>query len=200
VDRKTVRKYIAPAVEAGMVPGGEPRDEAGWAALVRSWFPELIDTRLRQSSWPAIEVFHSQIAQLLGEVTVSTFHQRLADEHGLTVSLSSLRRYIAANLPAESLRGQVMVLRDDPPPGQEAQVDYGLLGMWWDPARGARRRIWAFVMVLASSRHMFVRPVLLMDQHGLERRACRGVRVLRGCPSPDRAGQPEDRCDETGPV
>lgn len=164
VDRKTVRKYTAPAVAAGMRPGGEALDEASWIGLVRSWFPELIDTRLRQSSWPALEVFQEQIREQMALVTLSTVHQRLRDEHGLAVSLSSLRRYVNANLPEEALRAQVTVLRDDPPPGQEAQVDYGMLGMWWDPTRQARRRVWAFVMVLAASRLLFVRPVLVMDQ------------------------------------
>jgi len=89
VDRKTVRKYTAPAIAVGLAPGGAALGEAEWIALVRGWFPELIDTRLRQSSWPAIEVFHDTIKDLLGEVTVSTIHQRLRDEHGLTVSLSS---------------------------------------------------------------------------------------------------------------
>ena len=164
VDRKTVRKYTAPAIAAGLRPGGAPLGDAEWVALARGWFPELIDSRLRQSSWPAIEGFHTQIKELLAQVTVSTIHQRLRDEHGLTVSLSSLRRYVAANLPEEAARAQVTVLRDGPPPGEEAQVDYGMLGMWWDPARQARRRVWAFVIVLAASRHMFVRPVLVMDQ------------------------------------
>jgi transposase len=164
VDRKTVRKYTAPATAAGLTPGGEPLGEAQWAGLVRSWFPELVDTRLRQSSWPAIEPFHDTIRELMAQVTLSTVHQRLRDEHGLAVSLSSLRRYVTANLPEEAARARVTVLREDPPPGQEAQVDYGMLGMWWDPVRRARRRVWAFVMVLAASRHIFVRPVLVMDQ------------------------------------
>ena len=56
------------------------------------------------------------------------------------------------------------VLREDPPPGEEAQIDYGYLGSWVDPVGGRRRRVWAFVMVLACSRHVFVRPVLRMDQ------------------------------------
>src|SRR5262249_15744332 len=43
-------------------------------------------------------------------------------------------------------------------------IDYGHLGYWSDPATGKRRRVWAFAMVLACSRHMFVRPVLTMDQ------------------------------------
>jgi len=54
----------------------------------------------------------------------------------------------------------VTVLRDDPPPGEEAQIDYGYLGSWTDPAAGSRRRrVWAFVMVLATSRLMFNKGV-----------------------------------------
>ena len=164
VDRKTVRKYTAPAIAAGLTPGSAPVPEAQWVDLARRWFPELTDTRLRQSSWPAIEPFHEFVRDLLGTVTISTVHQRLQDERGLTVSLSSLRRYVAANLPAEAAAAAITVLGEDPPPGREGQVDYGQLGMWYDPLRGARRRVWAFVLVLAASRHMFVRPVLVMDQ------------------------------------
>jgi len=46
----------------------------------------------------------------------------------------------------------------------ETQIDYGKLGMWVDPAIGTRHTIWAFVMVLACSRLMFVRPVIRLDQ------------------------------------
>jgi hypothetical protein len=42
-------------------------------------------------------------------------------------------------------------------------VDYGLLGRWQDPASGRIRRVWGFIMVLAFSRLMFLRPVLKMD-------------------------------------
>ena len=37
VDRKTVRKYVAPAIEAGLSPGGPARSAAVWAELVRAW-------------------------------------------------------------------------------------------------------------------------------------------------------------------
>ena len=36
VDRKTVKKYLAPALEEGIVPGGEPRSQEQLAELVRS--------------------------------------------------------------------------------------------------------------------------------------------------------------------
>jgi hypothetical protein len=57
-----------------------------------------------------------------------------------------------------------VVLRDPVPAGEEAQIDYGHLGWWVDPMAGRRRKVWAFVMVLCCSRHMFVRPTLRMDQ------------------------------------
>ena len=45
VDRKTLRKYVAPAVAAGIAPGGPAKSEDEWHELVREWFPELADTR-----------------------------------------------------------------------------------------------------------------------------------------------------------
>ena len=167
VDRKTIRKYLAPAVAAGLAPGGPVMTASDWAELVTRWFPQLADGRLRQVTWPQIAVFHEYIAEhLKAGVTQATIHQRLRDEHGLTASLASLKRYVAANMAEQVRREQVVVLRDetDFPPGMEAQIDYGHLGSWVDPQTGKKRRVWAFAMVLAASRHMFVRPVLTMDQ------------------------------------
>jgi transposase len=166
VDRRTISKYVAPAIEAGMRPGGPPVAEERWAELVRGWFPELADTTLRQVTWPAIAVHRDYIMeQLQAEVTQATVWQRLRDERGLAVSIASFRRYVAANLPEEARRSRVRVLDPYPAaPGEVAQVDYGKLGRWLDPVTGKFRTIWAFVMVLACSRHMFVRPVAKMDQ------------------------------------
>ena len=47
----------------------------------------------------------------------------------LEASSASLKRYIAANLPEQGQRAWVTVLREDPPPGQEAQIDYGYWGL-----------------------------------------------------------------------
>ena len=167
VDRKTIRKYLAPALAAGLRPGGPVMAQRDWATLATGWFPQLADTKLRQTTWPQIGEHHEFIVDMLkAGVTQATIHQRLRDEHGLTASVASLKRYVAANLSEEVRRDRVVVLRDeaDTPPGEEAQIDYGHLGYWVDPATGKRRRVWAFAMVLANSRHMFVRPVLVMDQ------------------------------------
>jgi transposase len=167
VDRKTLRKYVAPAVAAGIAPGSGPgKSQEEWAELVRGWFPQLADTRLRQVTWPAIGEHHEYItAQLKAGVRMPAIWQRLRDERGLAVSVQSFRRYVAANVPEEVRRAQVRVL--DPHPaqaGEQAQIDYGQLGRWPDPVTGKLRTVWAFVMVLCCSRHMFVRPVLKLDQ------------------------------------
>lgn len=184
VDRKTLRKYTAPAIAAGWEPGGPPMTEADWRTLVVEWFPQLSDTRLRQVSWPAIEVHRDYIHdQLCAGVTVATIHQRLADERGLEASVASLRRWVRANLPETARRGQVTVLGTPSAAGEQAQIDYGKLGMWFDPAAGRRRAVWAFVMVLACSRHLFVRPTLVMDQSEWTRAHVEAFAFFGGVPA-----------------
>ncbi|CRK57714.1 Mobile element protein [Alloactinosynnema sp. L-07] len=165
VDRKTIKKYVTPAIDAGIIPGGPSMTAADWAELTGKWFPAVTDTRLWQTTLPQIEQHRDYFVDMLkAGVTQATIWQRLRDERDLPASLASLNRWVAANLPEEVRRDRVTVLMDEPEPGGEAQIDYGHLGAWVDPRSGKRRRVWAFVMVLPASRHMFVRPVLVMDQ------------------------------------
>jgi transposase len=163
VDAKTVRKYVAAAEAAGLAPGGAPLERAAWAALVAEWFPQLVDARARSLAFPVIDAHRERIEEMRKTNTVATVWQRMRDEHDLSVSVASFRRYVRDELGAVS-ESAVTVLRPEVPPGEEAQVDYGFLGSWLDPWADRVRRVWAFVMVLACSRHMFVRPVLRMDQ------------------------------------
>jgi len=186
LDRKTVRKYLGPVVAEGLVPGGPPvMTEADWRVRAQSWFPALVDAGLRQVTWPAIDVHRDYItAQLAAAVTVSTIHQRLVDEQGLVASVASLRRWVAGNLPEEARRAKVRTLRPGPvEPGSEAQIDYGRLGVWTDPATGRRHTVQAFVMVLACSRYMFVRPVLRMDQEAWTRCHVEAFAFFGGVPA-----------------
>jgi len=87
-----------------------------------------------------IAPFHDYIEKHLPTTTLATIHQRLRDEHGLAVSVASLRRYARAEFAEETAAEHATVRREDLPPGQEAQLDYGHLGSWLDPESGARRR------------------------------------------------------------
>ena len=67
IDRKTIRKYLAPAI----------------AELIAGWFPQLSDPAARASTWPLIATHHDRIKDWLdADVTVATIAQRLRDEHG----------------------------------------------------------------------------------------------------------------------
>ena len=119
----------------------------------------------RALTWPLIEPHRDQIKTWLdADVTIATIAQRLRDEHAVAVSESSVRRWIATHFAEEVARAKVTVPRGPVEPGSEAQIDYGRLGMWFDPAVGRRVAVWAFVMVQSCSRLMFVHPVLRLDQ------------------------------------
>ena len=70
IDRKTIRKYLAPAIEAGLVPGRVPAGRAGpgmtraeWRELACTWFPAVADAGLRQVTWPRCEVHRDYVAR-----------------------------------------------------------------------------------------------------------------------------------------
>jgi len=204
IDRKTIRKYLAPAVEAGLVPGQVPQGRSSmtrleWRELAEGWVPQVVDAGLRQYTWPAIEPHRDYIAeQLKAGTTQATIHQRLVREQGLDASVASFRRWVAAHLPEEVARARVRVPRPPVPPGSEAQIDYGKLGRWSAVPGGRRVTIWAFVMVLSCSRYMFVRPVIRLDQHAWSEATMLALEFFGGVPArlvPDNLKTGVDRPD-----
>jgi len=165
IDRKTIRKYVAPALAEGLAPGDGLFDEAVWRARVAAWFPEVVDPAARAVTRPVIAEHHEWIdGQLDASVTVATIAQRLRDDRGVPVSESSVRRYVTTHFAGRIAEAKVTIPRGAVAPGEEAQVDYGKLGMWRDPVTDRRVAVWAFAMILACSRMLFVQPVLRMDQ------------------------------------
>ncbi len=164
VDRGTVRKYVAAAEAAGFVPNDRVMSRDDWLVRVAEWFPELVDAKVRSSTYPDINVHRGLIETMLETNTVQTVWQRLRDEHALTAGITSFRRYVWLEFPDRPTPDQVTVWRPPVTPGDEAQIDFGYLGQWLDPLMERVRRVWAFVMVMAASRHMFVRPIFTMDQ------------------------------------
>jgi transposase len=206
IDRKTIRKYLAPVLDAGLVPGRVPagRSEmtrADWRELAAGWFPAVVDAGLRQVTWPAIEPHRDYVAeQLKAGVTQATIYQRLVREQGLDASVASFRRWVAAHLPEETrrARARVRVPRPPVPPGSEAQIDYGKLGGWTLPTGGRRVTIWVFVMILSCCRYMFVRPVIRLDQHAWSEATVLALEFFGGVPArlvPDNLKTGVDRPD-----
>ena len=81
-------------------------------------------------------------------------HELLAREE-IAVSYTTLRRYVRRELGWR--KKQPTARLDDPAPGQEAQIDFGLMGTITDE-NGQTRTLHALIVTLSSSRHMFVWP------------------------------------------
>ena len=103
-----------------------------------------------------LETHRARIEQWLsGEkpLRLVRVHELLARD-GVDVGYTTLRRFVHAEL---GWRERAVTVRiDDPPPGEEAQVDFGLMG--YVVVDGVRRRLWAFIVTLTCSRHQFVWP------------------------------------------
>ena len=120
LDRNSVRKYVGPAREAGFGPGGGAPPE-GWAAFVARVCPQLGTARKNGAAWDELAARRDEIIERLKVNRPSTVWQRMHDDEGLQASLPSFRRYALANFPeAYGRRQGITVLRDDPPPGEEA--------------------------------------------------------------------------------
>lgn len=164
VDRNTVRKYVRAAVESGIRPGAQ-RSEEEWSDFVRATFPAAVgDQVARANRFEELVPFDDRIREGLKSNHASTVWQRLRDEEGLAVSLSTFRRYIRVALADAVNMDKVTVWRPEVPPGEEVQIDYGRLGLWGESGVQKQRYMWAFIMVLSFSRHMYVRPVLKLDR------------------------------------
>jgi transposase len=156
-DRKTVARYVAAAQAAGVGVDTPLDDEV--VARVTS----RVQVRGAAAAGDAAEVLKPHAAQLRAWLE-SDKPLRLTKVHvllgrmGVEVSYPTLRRYVMKEL--EWRRPAVTVRVDDPPAGQEAQLDFGRMGRvtFMD---GTCRVLWALVLVLSRSRHMFVWPTFV---------------------------------------
>lgn len=64
---------------------------------------------------------------MLATNRLSTVYQRLRASTAWPCRSPELRRYVAVALPEEAKAERATPLKDDPPAGEEGQVDYGRL-------------------------------------------------------------------------
>jgi transposase len=158
-DRKTVAKYVEVAVGAGLSRGDpEPTDEHV-AAVTAAIHAEAVG---RPAAVPERLAQHREqiAAWLKDELRLTKIHRRLR-ELGVRVPYSSLHRFAQTQLGFGAPTVTVRVA--EPPPGEAAEVDFGLLGLWLDPATQRRRRVWGLLVTLCFSRYAFLAIGLRQD-------------------------------------
>jgi len=153
VDRKTGKRYVTAAVEAGLSrEGGEEQltDElmGQVVSVVRPVRPDG-----HGQGWAELEARRDQIAGWVeGGVPVVKIGVLLARQ-GVVVAERTLHRFAAGRCGAAGSKVTTRV--DDGPPGSELQIDFGDLGLI--PAGdGRRRKLRALVFTACFSRYMFV--------------------------------------------
>src|SRR5258708_15131837 len=83
LSRNTVRKYVAAAEAAGMVPYGPAVGQEEWARLARERFPGPADTRFRQAAGPGIRAHRGyNPGQRAARGPGAPRHPRRRDERG----------------------------------------------------------------------------------------------------------------------
>jgi transposase len=164
--RPTVRKDVETATRLGLVRGSRSQDETTWETLARQVIATVAQPRPPGEASVEVRLFHTYLDEHVGRVRLSVLHQRLQREQGLQASWATLYRYVRQHWPerlGQSAASRATIRLDDPPPGDEAQVDFFYVGRWQDRDAGKERRLYAFLMTLSHSRHTFLYPVLGED-------------------------------------
>jgi transposase len=152
LDRKTVRRYVAAAIEAGL-------ERSSDESMITDTLVGVVCEAVRPSrsdghgeSWRVL-LDHEQAIKdwVEADLTVAKMHQLLCRK-GVNVPYRTLTRFAVERCGAGKRRITVRVV--DPPPGTELQVDFGRMGLVPD---GERNRVChALIFTACWSRHCYV--------------------------------------------
>jgi transposase len=158
VDPKTARRYVRAAVALGLDrERGEGQLTEELLAAVVAAIPPGRPPGDRGESWRVLLEHKAFIAERLDKgLTVVRIASDLARHKGVRVPSRTLYRFCEVECGTAAKRTTVRL--PDPEPGSELQVDFGRMGLLYDPEAGRRRVCHALVFTAAFSRHMFVWP------------------------------------------
>jgi hypothetical protein len=161
-DRKTIARYTKAAEQLGLQRGCELTDDVvhGVAQCVQAR-----PSASPSDEWNEVARHRPLIERWLAghgdtrPLKLTKIHTLLARDHALDASYDTLWRFAHQELAWREKQSSVRI--DDPPPGQEAQIDFGKMGWMIDPESGRKRTLWALVVTLVFSRYQFVWPTFV---------------------------------------
>src|SRR5215472_11330045 len=154
VDRKTARRYVQAAVDAGLARdggAGQLTDElvGQVAQVVRPVRPGG-----HGRVWDQLQARQEQIEeQVKAGLTVVKIGV-LLERQGIVVPYRTLHRFCVERCGFGRTASTVRIA--DGEPGVECQLDFGYLGLLADPVTGRQRKVQALIFTACYSRHMFV--------------------------------------------
>ena len=168
-DRGTATRYITVAEQLSL-----PRDRELSEAEIHEVAQRVQTRPLPDPSEErkAVAEHKQHIVDWLGKkrpLRLSKIHTLLVRDHGLVASYDTLRRYAMEELDWQ--KREPTILLEDPPAGQEAQVDFGKMGMMLDSTTGRTRALWVLIVTLSFSRYQFVWPTFVQTTEAV----CEGL-------------------------
>jgi transposase len=153
-DRKTVGRYIEAARSEGVKVQDELSDELVARVATRV---QVREVPAHSEQRAALDRHRARIEHWLEQkdpLRLVRVHELLLRD-GIDVSYTTLRRYAHDEFGWREREPTVRV--DDPPPGEEVQIDFGQMGYVTELA-GRKRKLWVLIVTLTMSRYQFVWP------------------------------------------
>jgi transposase len=154
VDRKTARRYVQAAADAGLARDG------GTGQLTDELIGQVAEAvrPVRPGGhgrpWDQLEgcqeLIAGQVKAGLSVVKIGV----LLERQGVVVPYRTLHRFCVERCGFGRTAATVRVA--DGEPGAECQIDFGYLGMLDDPVSRRQRKVHALIFTACYSRHMFV--------------------------------------------
>ena len=154
MDRNTVRKYLRIAKEKGFDVGFDgDLDEMAYGIFTEVHPEKTVESENKRDK--ILLPHKKKISEWLDEkdLTLTKVHIKLIRK-GVDVSYSALWRFARQRLGFGG--AEITVRMADTKPGEVAEVDFGRLGIVYDPASGRNRVLHALVVTLVFSRHQYV--------------------------------------------
>jgi transposase len=157
--RNTVKKYLRLAYEKGFIIEG-PCDLAtiatGVLAELNARLPGPAPSKVQ-----ALMPHKEEIAGWIEEehLTLTKIQSKLA-RRGIETTYSNLYRFVSVEI---GLPSKTTVRMAETEPGEVAEVDFGRLGLVYDPEADRKRFVYALVVTLVFSRHQYVAVSFTQD-------------------------------------
>ncbi len=165
LSRPTVHKYHIKAEMEGYL--GTDRELAGNEEILESLGPAPQPPQM----FSTVEDYREQVEKYLKQgLKMTAMYQRLRDDYGYQGSYSAIKRFVGHLRPVE----KEVHVRVHTEPGEVVQVDFGYVGMIYDPKSRKTRKAYVFVATLGYNRHQYAE--IVFDQTigtwlGLHKRA-----------------------------